>query len=106
MVQFLSINFFSWISSTFVGFFKSSFFLCVCRPVQSSYSFKYASYGKRLKKDVDFHWTTFYATFKCLQNVLRFTRSTKLQRTVGATMRPVGLASCGQLIPNSIGVRK
>ena len=29
MVQFLSINFFSWISSIFVGFFKSSrFFLC------------------------------------------------------------------------------
>ena len=27
MVQFLSINFFSWISSIFVGFFKSSFFL-------------------------------------------------------------------------------
>ena len=29
MVQFLSINFFSWISSIFVGFFKSSFFFCV-----------------------------------------------------------------------------
>ena len=28
MVQFLSINFFSWISSIFVGFFKSSRFLC------------------------------------------------------------------------------
>ena len=28
MVQFLSINFFSWISSIFVGFFKSSHFLC------------------------------------------------------------------------------
>ena len=28
MVQFLSIIFFSWISSIFVGFFKSSFFLC------------------------------------------------------------------------------
>ena len=27
MVQFLSINFFSWISSIFVGFFKSSRFL-------------------------------------------------------------------------------
>ena len=26
MVQFLSINFFSWISSIFVGFFKSSHF--------------------------------------------------------------------------------
>ena len=33
MVQFLSINFFSWISSIFVGFFKSSRFfvsLCIC----------------------------------------------------------------------------
>jgi len=33
MVQFLSINFFSWISSIFVGFFKSSHFfvsLCIC----------------------------------------------------------------------------
>ena len=29
MVQFLSINFFSWISSIFVGFFKSSRFFCV-----------------------------------------------------------------------------
>ena len=29
MVQFLSINFFSWISSIFVGFFKSSHFFCV-----------------------------------------------------------------------------
>ena len=28
MVQFLSINFFSWISSIFVGFFNSSRFLC------------------------------------------------------------------------------
>ena len=28
MVQFLSIIFFSWISSIFVGFFKSSCFLC------------------------------------------------------------------------------
>ena len=28
MVQFLSINFFSWISSIFAGFFKSSHFLC------------------------------------------------------------------------------
>ena len=28
MVQFLSINFFSWSSSIFVGFFKSSRFLC------------------------------------------------------------------------------
>ena len=28
MVQFLSIIFFSWISSIFVGFFKSSIFLC------------------------------------------------------------------------------
>ena len=32
MVQFLSINFFSWISSIFVGFFKSSrFFVSLCR---------------------------------------------------------------------------
>ena len=31
MVQFLSINFFSWISSIFVGFFKSSrFFVSLC----------------------------------------------------------------------------
>ena len=31
MVQFLSINFFSWISSIFVGFFKSSrFFVLLC----------------------------------------------------------------------------
>ena len=29
MVQFLSINFFSWISSIFVGFFKSSRFFCI-----------------------------------------------------------------------------
>ena len=29
MVQFLTINFFSWISSIFVGFFKSSRFFCV-----------------------------------------------------------------------------
>ena len=29
MVQFLSIHFFSWISSIFVGFFKSSRFFCV-----------------------------------------------------------------------------
>ena len=29
MVQFLSVNFFSWISSIFVGFFKSSHFFCV-----------------------------------------------------------------------------
>ena len=29
MVQYLSINFFSWISSIFVGFFKSSRFFCV-----------------------------------------------------------------------------
>ena len=28
LCQFLSINFFSWISSIFVGFFKSSRFLC------------------------------------------------------------------------------
>ena len=33
MVQFLSINFFSWISSIFVGFFKSSLFFFVS-PVQ------------------------------------------------------------------------
>jgi len=35
MVQFLSINFFSWISSIFVGFFKSSFFCvspCITMP--------------------------------------------------------------------------
>ena len=31
MVQFLSINFFSWISSIFVGFFKSyRFFVSLC----------------------------------------------------------------------------
>ena len=31
MVQFLAINFFSWISSIFVGFFKSSrFFVSTC----------------------------------------------------------------------------
>jgi hypothetical protein len=31
MVQFLSINFFSWISSIFVGFFESSrFFVSLC----------------------------------------------------------------------------
>jgi len=31
MVQFLSINFFSWISSIFIGFFKSSrFFVSLC----------------------------------------------------------------------------
>ena len=31
MVQFLSINFFSWISSIFVGFFKTSrFFVSLC----------------------------------------------------------------------------
>ena len=29
MVQFMSIIFFSWISSIFVGFFKSSRFFCV-----------------------------------------------------------------------------
>jgi len=34
MVQFLSINFFSWISSILVGFFKSSRFLC--HPVHAS----------------------------------------------------------------------
>ena len=34
MVQFLSINFFSWIYSIFVGFFKSSLFLC--HPVLNS----------------------------------------------------------------------
>ena len=34
MVQFLSINYFSWISSVFVGFFKSSrFFVSLCRTV-------------------------------------------------------------------------
>ena len=34
MVQFVSINFFSWISSIFVGFFKSScFFLCHSVPI-------------------------------------------------------------------------
>ena len=33
MVQFLSINFFSWISSICVGFFKISRFLC--HPVQA-----------------------------------------------------------------------
>ena len=31
MVQFLSINFFSWIYSIFIGFFKSSrFFVSLC----------------------------------------------------------------------------
>ena len=33
MVQFLSINFFSWISSIFVGFIKSSHFF-LCHPVE------------------------------------------------------------------------
>ena len=34
MVQFLSINFFSWISSIFVGFFKSSrFFVSPCTKI-------------------------------------------------------------------------
>ena len=37
MVQFLSINFFSWISSIFVGFFKSSrFFVSPCIKKQMS----------------------------------------------------------------------
>ena len=35
MVQFLSIIFFSWISSIFVGFFKSSLFLC--HPVHRNF---------------------------------------------------------------------
>ena len=35
MVQFLSINFFSWISSIFVGFFKSSLF-CVILYLKSA----------------------------------------------------------------------
>ena len=36
MVQFLSINFFSWISSIFVGFFKiSRFFVSLCIMMDS-----------------------------------------------------------------------
>ena len=38
MVQFLSINFFSWISSIFVGFFKSShFFVSPCINIIQEY---------------------------------------------------------------------
>ena len=39
MVQFLSIKFFSWISSIFVGFFKSSRFLC--HPVERNVETKW-----------------------------------------------------------------
>ena len=42
MIQFLSINFFSWISSIFVGFFKSSRFLvslCILLDYNSNYMF-------------------------------------------------------------------
>jgi len=51
MVQLLSINFFSWISSIFVGFFKSSRFfvsLCTWKPQDDVYeisaSFSYLIY--------------------------------------------------------------
>ena len=40
MVQFLSINFFSWISSIFVGFFKSSPFFCVTLYIEAKHLFK------------------------------------------------------------------
>ena len=39
MVQFLSIIFFSWISSIFVGFFKSSRFFCVILYYQNTHTF-------------------------------------------------------------------
>jgi len=42
MVQFLSINFFSWISSIFVGFFKSSHFFV--SPCTSNKMQRYAVY--------------------------------------------------------------
>jgi len=38
MVQFLSINFFSWISSIFVGFFKNSRFFCVTLYIETDLS--------------------------------------------------------------------
>ena len=37
MVQFLLINFFSWISSIFVGFFKSSRFFCVALYITDTF---------------------------------------------------------------------
>ena len=39
MVQFLSINFFCWISSIFVGFFKSSRFFCVSLYIINLWAF-------------------------------------------------------------------
>ena len=52
MVKFLSINFFSWISSIFVGFFKSSsFFVSLCIKIIEAQRAKiYNSYkNTRLK---------------------------------------------------------
>ena len=45
MVQFLSISFFSWISSIFVGFFKSSrFFVSLCISFYCNFSRKNIPY--------------------------------------------------------------
>ena len=46
MVQFLSINFFSWISSIFVGFFKSSRFFFVTLYIQRRNCKNVESVGK------------------------------------------------------------
>ena len=52
MVQFLSINFFPWISSIFVGFFKSSsFFVSPCITVRSVFT---ARYGLGLLNVIDY----------------------------------------------------
>ena len=50
MVQFLSIIFFSWISSIFVGFFKSSVFLCHSVYIVSNLAEGTAKTGKFLRQ--------------------------------------------------------
>jgi hypothetical protein len=61
MVQFMSINYFSWISSIFVGFFKSSrFFVSLC-----IYNFSVVSLGgkcthgryRNKRTEILFGWT-------------------------------------------------
>ena len=60
MVQFLSINFYSWISSIFVGFFKSSLFVCVCVTLC-----KYAWFGFMWNSDISARkWTRYSIVFR------------------------------------------
>ena len=66
MVQFLSINFFSWISSIFVGFFKSSRFFvspCISGLLFVQMAATHLTYDPSENLKSSLHWT-------CRRNLL------------------------------------